>query len=111
MKSTITKTWRWLNDPQTPEESKLRITRRGTAADVARAARARPTWLVPRNEVQPDTLEMLAQDKRDLLGIADLVRAGEVKRAANVARRLDTSCRERLPRSFFLLLQKEGVRW
>ena len=107
----IKKTWRWDSDPRTKEEAGVRVTRRGVAADVARAARARPTFLVPRREVRIEVLELLKEDRQRLLNVADVVRSHGASAAVGMARRFDTAVRDRLPRSFFLLLQDEGGEW
>ncbi len=59
----------------------------------------------------PSMVETGRNDARDLRQVAALVQAGKFKEARNAASSLDTIVRDELPRSFFYLLEANGVSW
>lgn len=56
----------------------------------------------------PDTAQL---DYADLRVIAEFVEGGYYHAARDRAARLDTAVRDELPKSFFALLEQNGVRW
>jgi len=72
-------------------------------------------WLTDHEErwggKDPSMVETGRKDASDLRDIAKLLRAGNFKAARNSAASLDTIVRDELPRSFFYLLEANGVSW
>ena len=59
----------------------------------------------------PSMIEAGKADAADLRHVASLVQSNQLKAARDVAANLDTIVREELPKCFFKLLEKNGVRW